>query len=324
MAKTSDTSTFLPAYAAVGEDALKRDVVAQRLRARLQKLGDVAFNTDEFDGEEVTGGDIVNACNTVPFASPYRLVHVKNAGKLRKADSEAVVAYLGNPSPSTVLLLDSDKLAKSTRLYKAVAGLGPHAVIDCSIPKAAELPRLVRSMAVNHGVTITDSAARLLVDLVGSDTVRLDAELAKMALAHRGNDPINEHEVNGMVSRTTEVKPWEFLDAMCSRNVARCMLYLQRMPSTSEFALLSMCTGRVRELICAKTLVERGERSRIPQALGKKDWQVKHYASWAAQFSSAELRRAIVDARDAERAMKSGSDRREAFLGWLLGFLARG
>ena len=324
MATQTSKDTLLPAYAAIGSDALKRDTVGKRLRARLQKLGDVSFNFDEFDGETAEGPLIVSACNTVPFASPVRMVLVKNADKLKKADSEALVSYLQAPSDSTVLLLEAEKLAKTTRLFKAVAACGKNAVIDCSAPKRNDLPRLVRSMAVGHGITLTDGAARLLVELAGEDTVRLDAELGKIALAHAGADAVNEHEVSSLVARTTEVKPWEFLDAMSARNLSRCLLCLSRMRSASPVSLIAQCTGRVRELICAKALVRRGNARAIAQALDKKDWQVKHHAEWAGRFTELELREALLRARDAEKAMKSGSNQEDIFLDWLLAFLKRG
>ena len=141
---------MLPVYLVVGEDALKRDTVMKRLRARLSSMGDLSFNADEFDGETAQGGDIVTACNTVPFASPVRLVEVRAADKLKKADAEQLVSYLGSPNGSTVLALVAEKLAKNTRLYKAVAACGKTAVIDCAPLKRYELPRTVRSMAVTH------------------------------------------------------------------------------------------------------------------------------------------------------------------------------
>ena len=311
----------MPAYAAVGDDALKRDTVVKRLRARLQKMGDLSFNYEEFAADQSDGSAIVAACNTVPFASPVRMVVVKDAGKLKKADSEALVAYLSNPSSSTVLLVEAEKLLKTSRLYKAIAAFGSQAIIDCASPVKRDFPRLVRSMAVNHGITVTEGAASLLVDLVGFDTVRIDAELAKIALAHNGADPVNEHEVSGMVARTTEVKPWEFLDSMSARNAKRCLLDITRMPSTSSVYLLTQCVGRIRELVCTKALQRRGEVKSLPSVLGKEAWKVKHYAQWSSRFTDEELKRALISARDAERAMKSGTKPEDAFKDWLVSFL---
>ena len=76
-------------------------------------------------------------------------------------------------------------------------------------------------------------------------------------------------------------------------------------------------------VMCAKALIERGEQHAIAAALKKKDWQVKHYPAWAGMFDRRELSDAIVSARDAERAMKSGTDPHQAFLDWLVAFVTR-
>lgn len=131
----SQHTDLLPAYLAVGEDALKREAVIARLKARLATMGDLSFNSDEFDGEVAEGAAIAAACNTMPFASPVRLVYVRNADKLKRADAEELVNYLKAPSATTVLACEAEKLAKNTRLYKALAAAGPKAVIDCAPPQ---------------------------------------------------------------------------------------------------------------------------------------------------------------------------------------------
>ena len=317
--------SLLPAYLAVGDDALKRTAVMKRLRARLSALGDLSFNSDVFEGDVACGSDIVAACETVPFASPVRLVEVRAADKLKKADSEAIVAYLKKPSPTTVLALTCDKLAKNTRLYKAIAACGKSAVIDCATPKAADLPRLVRSMAVGHGVTFSEGAARAIVDLIGEDTVRLDAEIAKIALAHQGNAAVSERDVSALVSRAAEAKPWDFVDAFSQRDIRACLDVRSRLGSTSPHALMAQCATRVRELICARAMIDRGNPAAVSSALnlGKRAWLAKKYVAWARGFSAKELRSALISARDAERAMKSGSDPDAAFLEWALSVMCR-
>ena len=313
---------LLPAYLVVGEDVLKRRTVIERLRSRMASMGDLEFNHDVFDGESADGGDIAAACNTLPFASPVRLVEVSKVDKLSKQDTEVLVAYLAAPCDSTVLALSGGKLAKNTRLYKAVAGLGKSAVINCAPMKRYELVKALRSMAVGHGFTMTEQAADALVTLVGEDTVKLDTELRKLALAHKGTDPVNEREVKELVARTSEVKPWEFVDAFSARDAKRCLKLLALLPSTSPYALIGMCTARLRELICAKSLAARGEASRIADALKVPAWRVKNHVAWAGRFTDAELRRALASARDCERAMKSGASPDDAFRDWLISVVA--
>lgn len=319
----NNQTQLLPAYLVTGSDALKREAVIRRLRTRISQLGDLEFNFDLFSGEAALGADIVAACNTLPFASDVRLVQVDSVEKLKKADSEALVGYLGAPCESTVLCLISDGLAKNTRLYKAIAKLGAQAVIDCSVPKRRDLPALIRSMALTHGASITNSAANALLDLVGEDTVALDAELKKLALAHRGTDPINDSEVTAMVSPMAEVKPWEFVDAFSSRNIQKCMMLQTRMKSVSPLALLAMCVNRIRELMTAQCLMERGQSGNLASVLKMPDWRVKNHRTWARGFSSDELRAALFSARDAEQAMKSGADPQTTFDAWYMAVVSR-
>ena len=313
-------SNLLSAYLVNGEDELKRETVLKRLRARMDKLGDMDFNSDTFDGADASGSDIVTACNTMPFASEARLVVVRNADALAKADSEALVEYLGSPSPTTVLALVSRKLAKNTRLYKAVAALGKQAVIDCTPKKAYELPKVVRGMAVSHGVTLNDTGARRLVELVGENTVHLDAEIKKLALAHSGGQPIGPAEVEMLVTRSAEVKPWDFTAAFAARDAAACVSLLGKMESVSPYALIGMCVTRLRELITAHALAARGQggAKALAAHLKQPEWRVKNHPAWARRWSAEELRHALVSAREAERAMKSGAVAEDAFMNWML------
>ena len=314
---------LMAAYLAVGEDALKRRTVLDRLRKRIASMGDLEFNHDEFDGATASGSDIAISCNTLPFASDLRLVEVSNVDKLAKQDAEVLVAYLAAPNVSTVLALSGEKLAKNTRLYKAVAALGKNAVIDCAPMKRYELARALRDMAVGHGFTITAGGAEKLIELVGEDTVRLDSELRKLALAHRGNAAVGEREVNTLVARTSEAKPWQFVDAFAARDAKRCMSLLAALDSASPYALIAMCTNRLRELCCAKSLAHRGEAHRLAEVMKVPAWRVKNHAAWASGFTDAELRRAFSTARDCERAMKSGTDPQAAFERWFVSVAAK-
>ena len=310
---------LLPAYLVNGEDHLKRDVTVGRLKTRLEKLGDLSFNSDRFEGTSADGEAIVAACETMPFASEKRLVVVNDADKLPKAAQKVLTEYVKAPSDTTVLLLVSDKLAKNTALYKAVAALGKQAVIDCTPPQKRDLPNQVRAMAPSHGITLTQKAAQMLVELVGEDTVHLDEELRKLALAHAGNDAVTDADVRALVARVNEAKPWQFVDAFSARNVRECMRLLAIMPSASPHALLRQCVSRVRELMCAKSVAGSSNPQRaLAQELGMQDWRVKNHLSWARGYSDAELRGALESSLECERKMKGGSDPDAAFLDWVL------
>lgn len=321
MASAQKTASLLPVYLAVGEDALKRKAVYARLLSRFEKEGDISFDHDTFQAGAAAGEDIAMACNTLPFLSAIRLVEVRSVENISKADSEALIAYLSDPNPTTVLYIEGEKLAKNTRLYKAIASVSKQAIIDCSNPKSRDFPSHVRALAVSHGVTIGAKAAALLVEMVGEDTVALDAQLQKLALSRVGKSAVSEEEVRRFVAQTSEVKPWKFVDAFSARDVSACVRYLANMPSVSPFALLTMCTKRLRELMCASSLDKRGRASDLPSVLGLPDWRCKNHIRWARAFGDDRLREGLRSARDLEQRMKSGADPKDAFLEWVLHLL---
>lgn len=316
-----ESDKLLGAYLIVGEDELKRQRVLERLRKRVAALGDLEFNHDEFDGDTATGTDIAAACNTLPFASEMRLVEVKNGDGLKASEQAVLLSYLAAPCQTTVLAFSAPKLAKNTKLYKAFAALGKQAVIDCAPMKRYELVRAVRSMAVGYGFTLTESAASLLVELAGEDTVRLDLELQKLAAAAQGTDPIGPRDVEALVARTTEAKPWELVDAVAERNLKKALVLLGLMED-APLKLLAMCTTRFRELACARSLAARGESPSLPEVLGMPAWRVKNHGSWMHNYSDSEIRRAFSKARDCEQLLKSTNQGQAAFIDWLIAVMA--
>lgn len=316
------SAPLLPAYLAVGTDELKRRHVVERLDKRLVAAGgDPTFNREELEGgAALEPAHLRSILDTLPFGSDFRLVIYNDVDKAPKALTEEIVAYLANPSPSTVLMMTAAKVPKTARLYKAVAKLGDKAILDCAPKKRWELPQQVVAMARTHGKTMDAEAADVLVRLVGESTVMLDNELAKLAVALGPKTAIDVEDVRRLVSRVAEVKPWDFLDAVCRRQPAEAMRLYAQMPSQSPFGLFSLTVSRLRELIAAKALADRGCPGTLAAELGMQQWQVKNHASWARNYTMAELVVALRSAPDCEMALKSSSQKDLAIQRWVLSF----
>ena len=148
--------------------------------------------------------------------------------------------------------------------------------------------------------------------------MHLDNEIAKIALSHNGSAAVSEQEVSELVSRTAEVKPWDFTDAFCARDLKKCLYCLERMDSIAPQALIAMCASRIRELIRARCFIERGQASLLASSAKLAPFIANKQLAFARNFTLSELRRALVHTRDTDRAMKSGTDPHEAMLMWTL------
>lgn len=309
---------FLPAYLIVGADELKRDAAVRRLRSRVP--ADMAdFNLDELDGASLEEpGQLISSAQTMPFCADFRLVIVNGAGELAKPVSEAVVSYLADPNPQCVLCLVAEKLAKNTRLYKAVAKVGPHSVIDCAPLKRWELPPYVVKLAQKRGLSMDNAAAQELVERVGESTVALDNQIATLAQLVGDAGCITLADVEANVAQIAEVSPWAFADAVCERNAPRAMEMLNLMKAPSLVFLHSVLVGRLRELICAKSLDARGAASGLARELGRQSWQVKNHVRWSRAFGEEELVELLGQAAVCERALKGSQDSEAAFARFVL------
>ena len=320
-------ANILPIHLAVGDDDLKRAEVFERLKARMEHEDDLSFDCDDFDGETCTGADIVAACETIPFMATRRLVLVRNGHKLRKADQDALTDYAKEPSETTVLALSFEKLAKNTKLYKAISALGKTAIIDCALPKGRELQRKVAAMATAHGAVMDDAAATLLIEYVGTDTIFLDNEVEKIALICADKQRITVADVKEYAEATADAKPWKFLEPFSDRNLVASLQWLDSARGVSPHALVPQCAQRLRELMCVKSLEARGAgQAAVLSELGyssAESWKIKNHTRYARRFSSDELRSALIALRDTEQAMKSGAQPDEAFRLWVVKALSR-
>lgn len=300
---------LLPAYLVVGADEMKRSVTLARLKRRLD--ADFAdFNCEQLSGTQVDDETtLVSSLNMLPFGPGFRLVIVEQAEKLPKNVSEAIISYLSDPNPSTVLCLVAESLAKTTRLYKAVAKVGKTAIIDCAPKKRAELVGLVIKMAEARGMRMDRAAATELVARVGESTKHLDVQLAVLAEIMVGKGVVSRADVEAHVARTAEVKPWDFLDALSARDAARALeLYgLMAAQGSSPVMLCALMAGRLRDLICARSLDQRGQAGSLASELGRPSFQVRSYPGWARRFAGGELEHALVSCARADRALKSGA-----------------
>ncbi len=302
------TSGLLPAYLIVGADDLKRARSMTRLKARLDE-GFAAFNLDQrVSSSDLEPMDIISSLNTLPMGDVFRLVMIERAEKLPKPVSEAIITYLADPNPACVLCLVAEGLPKNTRLYKAVAKVGKQAIVDCTPKKRWELPPLVVKMAQSQGIRMDQAAATELVSRVGESTTMIDAQLKVLCQYCRDAGVITVADVEQHITRTAEVKPWDFLDAVCARDAAKALTLYRLMQNPSQVALCSLLAGRLRELVCARSLAARGQTGSLATELGKQAWQVKNHAAWACRFPEGALERALVSCARCERALKSGSD----------------
>jgi DNA polymerase III subunit delta len=313
-------SEYKPVYLIYGDQDLLLERQLDKLKRDVGELVDLEFNSQTFDGDSATGDDVVAACNTFPFASERRLVVVRNVEKMNKDDSEALVRYAENPAETTILALVAKKLAKNTRLYKAVDKIG--GLIERAAPKPSEYPGEVRNLFARKGKSVTLEGAELLVNAVGKDLRRLSVEVDKAIAFTGGKVDLTAEDIEQVVSTTATTQVWELGTALGERDCSRALQLLDRLLGDGEsvHGLHALSLRHVRDLIAARALIDRGGGSvgELASTLGRPDWQIRNLPKQARGFTSEELVDILRAAAVGEAQMKTSRDPRLVFERWIV------
>jgi DNA polymerase-3 subunit delta len=234
------SGTFAPAYYLHGDDDY---VKSEDLKRAIDAAIDPStrdFNLEILRGGDVDATSLGSILATPPMMADRRAVVVRDVAALKKDARAALDAYLERPAPDVLVLLVSPSGVKADK------GLvGKTVAIEFEPLSGARIPKWI-TYYVEHdiggGVTITEGAAKLLQESVGTDLSQLKMELDKLGdFATGTGGTINE----AMVSAVVGVRPGEtlgdFLDAVASRDATAALAMLPSIleqPKTSVVTML--------------------------------------------------------------------------------------
>lgn len=319
------TQQLLPVYIALGDDALKREEVMRRLKARLEESEDLSFDFDEFDAKLTNASEVITACESYPVIAQHRLVFVNNVEAYLKADLDTLALYVNSPFESSVLCLSAEKLAKNSKLYKALSMLSSKSIIACETPKKGALVDYVCKLASEYSFKMEQQAASMLIALIGENTTALQNEVKKICSVCEPGTLITQTEVKSLVTNTAQAKIWTFLEPFCERNLKKSLNWINSANDVSVYALIPLIYTRLRELICAKVLDQKRRGSELASELGLSAhdaWKCKNHIRYARRFSLQELECGLSSLRLLEQKVKTGEEPNTAFEFWLVEFLA--
>lgn len=295
---------LLPVYLLTGNDRPKIVRALRRLRARFG-----AESVDHLAAESASGADAVAACNALGlFAGDDggRLVMVEGVERWRKADIDAVTAYLADPVPGAVLALVANEPPRGDALAKAVAKTGQ--VLTFDAPKARDLPGWVRAQFEGRGATIDNDAARALVEIVGDDLAGLATEADKIATWAAG-DPISRADVEALATPAREATAWALTDAWGERDLPAVLIACEaELERRDPFAVSTRFAAHVGLVRTVQRLAADGLPSReIAKQLRLHEFRIKKALGHARRYSEDELDAAVVRLAALDAAIKGAS-----------------
>jgi DNA polymerase-3 subunit delta len=321
-----DAKRFEPVYYLHGnEEYLKEQSLRELLDAALDP-STRDFNCEIREASALDAETLGSLLGTPPMLAARRAVVVRDVAALKKAARAPLERYLASPAPDTLLVL--------------VAPAG--SAVDVALAQRTLLcefaplsPERVRQWIAQHavtmlGVSITDEAAALLQQSVGTELQALVSELDKCASFVRGAQAtlrttgrgqvvpdltapipvIDDAAVSAIVGVRRGETAMDLLDAILHRDTARAIALLPfvlAQPKANPVQLVMMLSTHVLAVSWARARRDGGVSSdRLAQefieryvkptggSMISRPWgeAVSHWTRAVEQWTAPELRRA--------------------------------
>jgi DNA polymerase-3 subunit delta len=250
-----------PLYLIGGTDEAKIDATRSRLRARAEREGG-AVALEVFEPGEGRGMPdheaLLNALPAMSLIDSRRYLLADGVDRWRDKQLEAVIAALATLPPDLTLVLIS-RAKTPAKLTKAVKAIGGE-IHEFEAPKARELPRQLLADAQRLGFRLEPAAARLLVDRMGANPVRLANELARLALWAGEGGEVGVGDLEAMIADTQEAAVWTLSDALLEGDAAGALRVGERLIAQGEnvTGLIYGIASRLRSACAAAAQLEAG------------------------------------------------------------------
>ena len=295
-----------PLYLLVGPERYLR-------RAAAQSITDTAlsatlireFNEASFSLLTDSVRSAIAAAEQLPMMSERRVVRVRDFARLRDADEDVLIAYLNNPSPTTVMIFTADDLDKRKKSTKAL--LDACTVVDFSPLKDSEAKAWAKSYLKTSKSTADEPVLSEIVNLVGTDVQTLGNEIDKLASAAIETGHITMDLVDGLIGRTRELSNFELGDHLLSNNRKRALETLHRLldDGAEPVMLIGLIAGNYHRLALGKHLLARGGREEVFRNISMPPFKRDAYITNLQRSDTKKIARGIQLTAAADLAIKT-------------------
>jgi DNA polymerase-3 subunit delta len=320
----------IPALLLLGEEPYLRDACRAQL---IEKFIPEAARTWAVSRYSAEGGETQSAleqAQTLPMLSAKQLVFLEDVEKIEKmseksrdATVEQLDAYLEDPAPFTILVLEATALDQRMKLAKLFAektlvvevGLG-----DDADHRQAEAVALARTLAKEQKVEFENGAAEDLAEFVAADLMRLKTEIEKLSTYAGARKMIRRQDVSAMVISEKTTTVWELVDMLASRQQKMALEFLDRLLRDGEepLMILGALTWMYRKLIEATELRGVTNGWQASRALGMRPEQAELALQSARKIPKARLLDGLRALQEADNRLKRGGEDARAVMEFLI------
>jgi DNA polymerase-3 subunit delta len=271
---------YRPVYYLMGEEGYFTDRITDYIIENSLTEIERDFNLTVFYGLETDITTVINTAKRFPMMAERQVVVVKEAQAMK--DMDALLHYLQNPQPTTVLVF-AHKNGSLDKRKKVAAELERNGVVlETKKFKDDHLPSFISSYIKEKGLTADPKSVLLLRESIGADLARIAGEIDKLTISlPQGTVAITPELIEEHIGISKEYNNFELQNAIVNKDICkanRIINYFAQNPKKNPIQMtLPLLFSFFSNLMMCYYAPEKSERG-IMEFLGlKSTWGVSDY-----------------------------------------------
>jgi DNA polymerase III subunit delta len=307
MSRMSATAPPQPITLVTGTDDLLVSRAISAVVAAARGADPMAEVNDHGPGQ-FAAGDVLTLNNPSLFGG-WRVVVVRGVQDLGEEITSALMAYVQAPAPEVALVLTAT--GRPSAFVNALRKLKVSEVKAAPIASPYKRAQFAGEEARRHGGRITDDAARMLVEAVGSDLGAIAGAVEQLMAGIGPRGLINDDAVGQLFRGRAETTGFNIADAVLNGELERGLALLRQSleVGTPPVFIPSALAGGLREIAKVSAASERRTQSRaeLAKALQMPDWKLERAQKLALNWPDSALRQAFIAVAEADEGVKGGA-----------------
>ena len=265
------------------------------------------FNLDSLRGSEVDVEALARILATPPMMAPRRVVFIRDAEAFASSPRarDVILKLTASPPPDlTCILVARIPEGSKAKFYRDLKRT-THSIEFPAIT-AADVPGWLMEFArEDHGVVLDEDAARALGGAIGTELGILAQEIAKLAGMVGDKERITLEDVRSAGTTLPKQDRWEWFDLVGER---RFLEALNALPVLIQQETgVGLTIGLATHVLRLGVVVEGGPKALERALPPHQKWLARRYGAQAKAWTIAQIERAVLGLRRADRLLKSSA-----------------
>ena len=320
----------IPAILLLGDEPYLRDACRAALIEKFVPEAARTWAVSRFSAGRGETQAALGQSQTMPMLSSQQVVFLEEAEaieklgeKAREVAVEGLVAYLQDPAPFTILVIEAEKLDMRMLLGKKLADLA--LVVEVGLGDKQEdrlgaAEALAKTLAREQGILFEKGAAEDLAESVNGDLMRLKSEVEKLATHAAQRKSIRREDVSALVVSEKTTTIWEVAELLASHQPRKALEFIDRLLREGEEPVMMVggMAWMYRKLVEASEVRGVSNGWQAAKALGMRPEQAELAIQCAKKIPREQLLDGLQALQEADNRLKGGAKDVRAIMEFLV------